>query len=421
MIWQRLHAWTQRHVVLTDALIAIAWAVTLTWVSAVESLEFEFHEPPGLWRFALAHGVYCLPLIWRRVFPDHVGLALVLLYVGHRLVLPLDAWLTLVTSPVVALIGLYSLGAYGANRWRRWWQVGALASGVAFFAVTPQVGAELLAESVLGAATGIVVVSGVAFAAWSLGALKHRHMAVAQQWSDRAALAAAEQAASVQASVLVERARIARDMHDVIAHSLSVVVVQADGAAFALEHGSGDDQERAAQAFSALQHIQQAAHTALAQSTQFAQVTDKTLNAEPHVGIGDIPQLVAILRGAGYEVHCDCVAATEADLRVGPAVQEVAYRVVQEATTNVMKHAGVNVSVSVVVRFADDVLVCEVADDGRGPGGGDGAGSGLLGMAERAVEVGGSVQHGRGAGGGFVVTARLPVLAVEVSDANEVG
>ncbi|WP_062290882.1 sensor histidine kinase [Demequina phytophila] len=214
---------------------------------------------------------------------------------------------------------------------------------------------------------------------------------------------ASEGAAALALAASNERARIAREMHDVVAHTLSVVVAQADGGRFA---GRTDP----AAALSSLDTIADVSRSALAEMRALLGVLrdgdgDAALGPQP--SLTDIPALVAQMREGGLEVSY-VTTGTPRPLPIGAGL--AAYRIVQEALTNVLKHAGPRVTAFVQLRWEDDALTAAVSDDGRGAAArGDGAGLGIAGMAERATVFGGTLTAGPRAGGGFLVRARLPL------------
>lgn len=201
-------------------------------------------------------------------------------------------------------------------------------------------------------------------------------------------------------AVVEERARIARELHDVVAHAMSVMVVQAGAARRVL-----DDDPGAAKA--AIGRIESTGRDGLAEMRRLIGILKSDgadADRAPQPGLGQIDALLETVRGAGVPVE----AATEGAPRQLPSgLDLVAYRIVQEALTNVMKHAG-PASARVLLRWGDAALDLEVADDGRGPFVSTEGGLGLLGMRERVALYGGSIDTGPRPGGGFAVRAHLP-------------
>ena len=206
-----------------------------------------------------------------------------------------------------------------------------------------------------------------------------------------------------------ERLRIARELHDIVAHTMATINVQAGVAAHVLA-----DNPQAAE--DALQAIRQPARTGRASYGQILNVlrqADEGDPTQPTPGLGQLDTLISNSCGAGLPVTLRRSGET-ADLP--PAVDLAAYRIVQESLTNVIKHAGPAATATVSLRYASSGLEIEVTDTGLGPGpaamtAGEvlaGNGHGLIGMRERAASVGGSLQTGPGPGGGYRVSATLP-------------
>jgi len=250
--------------------------------------------------------------------------------------------------------------------------------------------------------------AGPALLAWVLGDSMRYRRAYYASLEDRAARLEAERDAQAQVAAAAERARIARELHDVIAHNVSVMVVQADGASYAMDN----DPARAREALAA---ISATGRQALAEMRRLLGVLRREgggANSEraPQPGIGELGELLDQARGAGLPVSF----TVEGDPQPLPGgVALAAYRIVQESLTNTRKHAGPVVSASVVLRYSPDTVVLTISDDGWGDLGGTalpGApGHGLTGMRERVAMYGGSVTAGPRPGGGFEVEATLPL------------
>ncbi|MWA05672.1 sensor histidine kinase [Actinomadura sp. LD22] len=202
--------------------------------------------------------------------------------------------------------------------------------------------------------------------------------------------------------VAEERLRIARDLHDLLAHSITVIGVQAGAAAHLLAGDRPLDRAELAEALGAIAATCREARTELRGTLQVLRGTDVGAPAELP-GPDAIPGLADAARSAGLEVVLSADGAAAAPPEIGVA----AYRIVQEALTNVVKHAAAR-RVAVTLAREGGSLVVRVADDGRGPSGAGPEGFGILGMIERARSVGGTLDAGPGEDGGFVVTAVLP-------------
>ncbi len=211
-----------------------------------------------------------------------------------------------------------------------------------------------------------------------------------------------EREEKARAAVLEERSRIARELHDVVAHAISVIVLQARGGRRSLA-SSPEDARRA------LDAIETTASQALAEMRRLLgllRADDETLGLAPQPGLAALGTLVEQVREAGLPTD---VRVDGEPKELPPGVDLSAYRIVQEALTNALKHAGSRAHARVVIRYGADELVLEVADDGTGSEAGNGAGHGLTGMRERVSIFGGRVESGPRPEGGFAVRARLPL------------
>jgi len=202
-----------------------------------------------------------------------------------------------------------------------------------------------------------------------------------------------------------ERLRIARELHDVTAHSLSIIAVQSGAATHVID----SDPAEARRALEAIRRTSKEALDELRSMLGVLRSADDTgAPLAPTPGLARLSELLAPLAEAGVSAEL----VVDGDISDVPAVVDSsAYRIVQESLTNVVRHAG-PCSVVVTLRRDDDELVVSVTDTGRGPSeSGTGQGHGLVGMRERATALGGSFEAGPGADGGFTVIARLPVAA----------
>jgi signal transduction histidine kinase len=266
--------------------------------------------------------------------------------------------------------------------------------------------------------------------AWVLGDSLSTRRAYFAQLEERATRLEKEREAQTKIAAAAERARIARELHDVVAHNVSVMVVQADGAAYVLD--SAPDQAK-----QALETISGTGRQALAEMRRLLGVlrtgegggaTGSALGGTrreggtggageylPQPGMEQLSELIEQVRGAGLTVSY----SVEGTPRPLPSsVELTAYRVVQEALTNTRKHGGPEVGATVRLRYSTDELSLLAEDDGRGAerelyevGGTDGLGHGLIGMRERVGMVGGSLETGPRPGGGFRISAVLPLKA----------
>jgi signal transduction histidine kinase len=229
------------------------------------------------------------------------------------------------------------------------------------------------------------------------GELVRNRALLVEQYAARAERAEAE----AERRVAEERVAIARDVHDLLAHTVSVMTVQAGVAADALDR----DPAVTRRALAAIRAAGREATGEVQATVAVLRGGGAPTGTAPVPRLDRLDELLDAVRGHGVDVELD------RDLRDGDLpelVELTAYRVVQEALTNVVRHAGAS-AVRVAVRDDPDALAVEVADDGAGADRGASAGFGLRGMAERVEAVGGSVHHGPAEGGGWVVRAVLPV------------
>ena len=235
---------------------------------------------------------------------------------------------------------------------------------------------------------------------------------------ERAAQLERERELDARAAVAEERTRISRELHDVVAHHVSVMVIQAGAAEAVLPGGAAD-------ARAALESIRSTGREALSEMRDMVHVlrheggsgADSTART-PEPGLAELEALACRLRDAGLDVEVDRL---DGPLAIPVTLDQSAYRIVQEALTNVLRHAGPGARARVAIQVEGEDLVVEVTDDGRGPASAEpGApaarpGHGLTVMRERVGMFGGEVSTGAGPTGGFRVAARLPLSAANGS------
>ena len=335
--------------------------------------------------------LHTLPLVARRRFP------------GTVLALCVASGLAVATLGMPDLLGLailvavYSVAAY-ADRWVSLAGLAAAELGSAAVQLTP---GRFNAPTVV---TNALVIG----AAWLLGHFVGVRRAYTARLEQTAELerARAEQA---RQAVAEERLRLARELHDVVAHSISVIAVQSGVGA----HVAKTQPEEAAKALAAIEATSRAALTELRRLLGVLRQEDEPQgDLAPVPGLADLDSLLAEVAKAGLAVRLQ-VEGRPAPLPAG--VDLSAYRIVQEALTNVVKHAG-PARAQVAIRYRDHEVMVEVTDDGRGAAAptGDGrarVGHGLIGMRERVAVFGGDLEVGPRPGGGFRVAARLPLAA----------
>jgi signal transduction histidine kinase len=244
----------------------------------------------------------------------------------------------------------------------------------------------------------LVLGSGL-IASWAAGFASHNRRAYLEQLHARAQDLERERDQGAALAVAAERGRISREVHDVVAHGLSLIVVQAQGAEAALDNHPADTH-------SALQTIVKAGRDSLADMRRvLAALGDADDTWHPPPGLAQLANLLTRVRQAGTAVNL----RVEGPPTALPATVDLsAYRIVQEALTNVMKHAGAGAAANVVVNYGHTELGIEVRDDGHGAIG-NGNGNGLPGMHRRVTLLGGQLSAQPGSHGGFVIQATLPI------------
>ena len=293
-------------------------------------------------------------------------------------------------------LSLYSVGRHTAGA-ERWLGAAGVVAIAAFF---------VAGESVDGTDTGDIAFAVVFVGApWLAGLTLRIRSDREQTWRQRDRALREAQEESERRAVTAERARIARELHDVVSHAIAVTVLQARGARRQL----GTDEAAVRRALDAIDRTNTQALGDMRRLLALLRDTEDGSLDAPQPTLDQIPVLVEQVRASGLPVRLD-VTGEPGD--VPPGVELSAYRIVQEALTNVIKHAGPGASALVELRHADDALELSVTDDGLGPHAHPESaglpGHGLVGVRERVGVVGGSVTTGAGVGGGFAVRVRLP-------------
>jgi signal transduction histidine kinase len=346
-------------------------------------------------RAGAAFGVAAaLPLLARRRYPFAAPLIVVAVVVVTSFVAP-RAEEEGVTIIVALILAMWALGL--RNERTR-----AVMGGVLAIAAAQIVNRNF--EEGLNAADVLFTVLLVWAPLIAGQALRHREQRAAELEA-RAERLAREREERARTAVAEERARVARELHDVVAHSISVMTIQAGAARLLID----DDPLRAD---GPLQAVEDTGRQTLAELRSLVGVLhagELALGLAPQPGLDDLPALAESVRAAGLPVVMTVDGEPEG---VPPGVDLTAYRIVQEALTNTLKHAG-PASARVTVRYRPGSIDLEILDDGAAAGNGRaGGGHGLVGMRERVALYGGELQAGTQPGGGFAIRARLPLEAV---------
>ena len=381
----RLATWTRGRPFAVDSALAAGIFVVTVWAPASGYYS-------GQTAAAFLGLLLVAPLAWRRRAP--VPAAAVILAAG---LLELFLGPVFLVANYAVLVMIYSLAAY-APRWASraglgLGLLGAVLAALAFFFY-----GDLPSLVITTGSIGVAVV-----AAWALGDLRRARVLRQAALEERAQLLELERDQEMRLAATAERARIARELHDVVAHSLSVVIAQADGGRYA---GRTDPEA----ATGALEAIAATGRQALTDMRSLLGVLREGGGQEyaPQPDVAAIPALVEDVRTSGLDVDL-IVEGEPRPMPAGP--QLAAFRIVQESLTNVLKHAGPASRAWVRLQWRPDALELSVLDDGRGASamvGSDGNGQGVRGMHERATLHAGRLEAGPRSGGGFGVHAALP-------------
>jgi len=391
--------WLREHPAQADLMLAIV--LTIASVSfhliGVESLSPSEERDPTWWSTVLAvAGVF--PIAWRRSHPIQVALVVT---VSQVVFTALDF---VGTGFIGVLIAIYSVGAHSIGVWRGR-ALAAIASMISVLFIAGLFVDELVIADFLSST--IILIT-----AFVLGDNLRRRREAAQAMAERAERAERERDLLAHQRVAAERARIARELHDVVAHSVSAMVIQATAAKRSLE-------SRPAQAAEALGNIETLGRRAMDElrgtlgvlRASSAMADDNAVESSapataPQPTLADVATVID--EASDLPIH----AQIGGDMgEVPPAVGLAAYRIVQEALTNVRRHGGTVSRVDVTIERRGEVIHLEVLDDGRGAAAdhlGE-PGYGILGMQERVEAIGGFVVSEHRVGGGWQVYAELPL------------
>ncbi|MEV0789444.1 sensor histidine kinase [Kribbella sp. NPDC050459] len=343
----------------------------------------------------LAFGMLA-PLIWRRTHPE-------LVFFGVCAVAVLQ-WLggvQLMPGNVGLLVALYAISVYGDVRLSR------IALGIGGLGVLMATSRYWANSDWKQQVTMMVALGALVFGVWAFGERRRTRGLYVAQLEERAAQLERDRDREAKLAVGNERTRIAREIHDVVAHGLSIMIVQADGGLYAADQSP----DAAKKALATIGDTGRASLTEMRKMLGLLKQDEQhdldPNQPRPQPGVSSLPELIDNVREAGLNVTYD-VTGEPRDL---PALLGLtAYRIVQEGLTNTLKHAGPGARTSVTLDFGREMLTVVVTDDGRGAGVAPSAdpGHGLVGMRQRASVSGGTVSAGPKAGGGYEVIARLP-------------
>ena len=380
----RLYAWVRRHPLVPDA----ALAGLLFLIVGVSSA---YAYADGAAHLVLA-SVTCLALVFRRVRP----VASFAVVAGCAF-LQWATGISLTPANVLLLLAAYSISGYGPQWASRAGLgvglLGAVLAGVRYVAPFSDAKSFVVSVFMLGA---------VVVGAWALGDVRRVRQAYVAELVNRAQQAERERDQQAKIAVADERARIAREMHDVVAHNLSVIVVQADGGRYAAEQ----DPKAAVPVLETIGDTGRGALADMRRLLGVLRAPEETGELDPQPGLVLLPDLITSVRNAGLEVDFDVDGEPRA---LGAGASLAVYRAIQEGLTNALKYAGPRARSRVRLSYDADRLCAEISDDGRGASAiSDGQGHGLIGMRERVEAFGGEVSAGPGPEGGWRIRLSLP-------------
>jgi len=402
-VFERFGRWAEENGQRLDAtLVTITALAVVPWSAGVGSGFKWFFGPDdsGMWSAVFALFLL-VPLAFRRPAPvisaaAVFAVALTHMIIGPSLIFPAD---------LAVLVALYSITVYGP-RWAGRFALFSSFAGAAFFGHVGDGDSELNLKPILISTFTL----GLLFlTVWALGLMRRARLDSVRVLRERNIALELDKEKQAQIGAAAERSRIAREMHDIVAHSLSVIIAQADGGRYAAKVNPE-------MAEKTLTTISETGRAALADMRRLLGVLREDPNGDPdddsvlrspQPAAGDIQSLVDSMRTSGVRVSLVRMGTPR---QLPPGAGLTLYRICQESLTNILKHAGPDPTVTVVQSWGRDSVRLEIEDDGRGAAStSDGAGMGLLGMQERAALFGGTVKSGPRQGGGFRVELDLPL------------
>ncbi|MCC3277554.1 histidine kinase [Arthrobacter sp. zg-Y40] len=394
LVHRRIYAWIQAN----PGKVNLWQAIAATLIFAVPFLLLGSGGGRGLMEFALS-AVICMTLAWRRSRPVASAAVQAAACILQLFLVPVTA----LPADIFVLVTVYSLAAF-APRWASLAGLALAMAGGALFLIRyifPDI--VQISTSVI-AAIDLVAFEAVILVAWTFGDLTRTRRLAVQALEDRAHRLEVERQQERDLAAADERSHIAREMHDIVAHSLSVIITQADGARYA----SAEDPEVAPKTLGV---IAETGRGSLREMRRLLGVLrgDEAASTRPLPTLADVDALVDSVRRGGVDVEVLAQGTPRRPLPQGAELS--AYRVIQESLTNVLKHAGPRASAEVSLQWSAKGLDITVRDNGHGAAAGlstDGLGQGITGMSERLALYDGTLKAAPAAGGGFRVEAFIP-------------
>lgn len=399
-----------------DALAALALMIGAALSSLLHNRVGWYNDPAPLWMSALAVIGLTAPLAFRRRWPEAVAIFVgIAFYVSQQFMVP-----EMLFSNIALFMAIYTVGAWGRDRRRANIVRGFIIAAMLIWVVVNVVVtvsdpdslpdfsrsglfSQLASLAIIQVVTNLLYFGGAFFfgnTAWR--AAREKALLTART----AELAEERERRAVQA-VALDRLRIARELHDVVAHHVSVMGIQA-GAARRVLHTDPD------QASASLELIESSARTAVDElhrllTTLRENETDTASESASTRGVEQLDELAEQTRQSGTRVSVQVIGEP---VPLSPLVSFTLFRVAQEALTNTRKHAGTRATADLRLRYEPDAVELEVADTGLGrAAAARGSGLGQLGMRERVIAVGGELDVGPRSRGGYLVRARIPLTS----------
>ena len=400
-IIKRILQWFTSHPIGTDILITLAFAVL-----ALLNLYVNWGTSSGLSSFlaVLLTLLVILPLAVRRRYPLGVLIFMTLAVIAFR-------EFNIPESPFIKyalLLAFFNAGAYGRSRFRNWVRgisallvIGLLTYSIFF----QQQGAEVPTQTILYQISVILLDVFLFAAAWWIGEVFRTRNQRELELQERTRQLEKERDENARRAVMDERVRIARELHDVVAHHVSVMGIQAGAARRILKQ----QPEKANDVLSQIEASSRQAVAELQRLLGFLREQNQVDDISPQPSLKQLDVLFNQMRLTGLSIS---VKIEGKEKPLPPGVDLSAYRIVQEALTNTLKHAG-PVNANVTIRYLSDAVELEIKDNGNtiiSEANQEGKGRGLIGMRERVSLHGGEFQAGRLPEGGFIVKAKLPLI-----------
>jgi signal transduction histidine kinase len=367
--------------------IDIGLPLALAAVSLFELATSDDIDAPWPMQIVFALGT-TLPLLWRRQAP------LVVLVVVFSSLAVADTVYDIAnnaSSPFAGLlVATYASGAYTTRRDGR---IAAAIIAVVLVAMAISIGEDVVGDALF--------IGGILYAVWGAATIVRSRQELAGALAARTVELEHEREENAKLAVVEERARIARELHDVVAHNLSIIMLQAGAERRAI----GDERPQTSDALATIEDTGRTAMAEMRRLLGMLRQPDDELALAPQPSLRYLEDLISQVRDAGMPVEL----RIEGEPRpIAPGIDLSAYRIVQEALTNALKHAG-PAQARVTIRYGENELDIEIADNGPGTAGDAAGGHGLVGMRERVALFGGDLAAGRRLSGGYAVRAKLPL------------